>query len=901
MLKKLSVFVLSLAVCAVAAYAGTTGKLSGRVINKDTGEPLPGVNVMLTSVWMNGNKVAIEKMIGAVTDGNGDYYILNIPAGLYSVRFSMMGYSPTDVDQISVSPDLTRSINMDMIETTLQTAEAITVIAERELIRKDVTASQTINDAQQISSMPVNSVDDVLSTNSGAVFTSVTADNVNDAGIHLRGGRSGEIVYLIDGIDVTNNMDGSNGLDVSTDAISSLAMLTGGYNAEYGRAMSGVVNITTKEGSEEYHGRASFDTDKLGENSEYVWDQYNPKMNLSGPVPFLKFLKFAASYEYSDSKTYFNISKNTRTNRTHDFGLFDKNHLFNFKLNFDLLKNFKVTVAYVGQQNNYKNYNADGNDYKPIHKDYTGHNEVTSDLFYANITHMLSNATFYELKVGSMKRQNLYFNKFKNPADYVNFLESPYFISSSPDYFPEWNSNYEFYSWIVDTTYDDNGDIAGIDTLYHALNDWYDFKFDKMNIKFDISSQINKFNLLKTGIEFIQYDIYQKRISDLFLNGVGDVDDMSLHALYYEYEYKPIDFSAYVQDKLEYEDMIINFGLRYEYRDSKGFYFPDKMDPFTWKKSKGKGYLAPRLAFSFPITERAVMRFSYGIFYQYPEWERYYDNTLYKDGDVEPTSQIGRGNLWDPKTGNGDLKPQKTANYEVGIEMGLSRDLAMGIVAYYKDIYDLVSSRHITTTPYNYTQMYNADYGNSKGIELNLTQRWGKFFSGKLSYTFSRAEGNAATYNRGFWIAYQESVYGLIPAKNNTTMYWDQPHTINLDLNFYKAKDWNVNLLFSYGSGLPFTLTDVRGEPIGEVYSNRKPWTGSLDLRASKDFSIGATTLTFYVYATNLLDKQNIYSVYSDTGLPDETGNTNASLEGKHNPDWYGPRRNIKVGLAYTF
>ncbi len=899
MKKLLLLFVFFLLIPAIL-FAGTTGKIKGKVVDKSSGNPLPGVNVVLTSMWFEDIEVDLATKIGATTDINGEYYILNIPPGIYTIEFRMIGYAPVKMKKVVVEPDLTKTLNIELQEQAIK-GEEVEVVAEKELIKKDITATQIVNNSNEISAMPVNTVTQIMTTNTGAV--------VSNSGLHIRGGRSGQVSYLVDGVEVTNNWNGSRSLDVSTEAISSLTMMTGGFNAEYGNAMSGVVNIVTKDGTDSYHGKIMFDTDKLGKEGKHIWNEYNTKLNLSGPI-FTNKISFIVNYEYFATNGYLNKMTNPFTKRSFDFGLYDYDNKYNAKITLRPLNSIKINVAYMGETETYKPYDQF---FKPIHKHYKGHWDLQKDLYYTTITHTLSPSTFYDLKLSYLKDQRKYYFRYKDVEDYRHFMDpgSDVFISAGGgDPIPEWNSSYEFAGWRIDTVKNDNGEIVEIDTTYHCDNDWSNSVYEKYAAKFDFTTQINKYNLIKFGFVGTQYKIDYTYFGGFFQYldiavadpYAVDIYNPAYHSSFVDYEYEPVDFAAYIQDKIEYEDLIVNVGLRYEYRDSKGYYFPDEKNTSKWAKAKGKGYLAPRLAFSFPVTDKAVLRFAYGYFYQFPDWAFYYYKNVYHEGDPYPNVNLGVGNLWDPVIGNGNLKPQKTINYEVGVNVALTQDMALGVVAYYKDMYDIVSTKHLVITPYNYTKVYNADYGNSKGVEISLSQRYGSFFSGRLSYTFSRAEGNAAYWDTHFNEAYNESVFGIVPPKNNTTMEWDQPHTFSMNLDFRKPDDWGVNVLVRYGSGFPYTPTDARGKPIGENYSERKPWTGTVDIRANKDFKVFKNTiLRLYLYGTNILNKKNINNVYSNTGLPDQTLATNVSDEMRYRHYWYDPPRHIKVGLSFIF
>jgi len=237
----------------ILLYSGTTGKIAGIVKDKETGEPLMGVNVIIEGT-----------MMGAATDMVGEYYVINVPPGNYSVKASIIGYKVFTVSKVRVVPDLTTKVDFTL-EQEVIAGETVTIVAEKPLIQKDVTFSGSMTTAEEIVNMPVNSFADVMSLSSGfIVYGKGSVDAAEPEGIHVRGGRSNEIGYMIDGFYVKDPYSGGAAADVPTQGIQDLSVITGTFNAEYGEAMSGIVNIVTKEGPPAYHGLLRFSSDQFG-------------------------------------------------------------------------------------------------------------------------------------------------------------------------------------------------------------------------------------------------------------------------------------------------------------------------------------------------------------------------------------------------------------------------------------------------------------------------------------------------------------------------------------------------------------------------------------------------------------------------------------------------------------
>ncbi|MGE5432332.1 MAG: carboxypeptidase-like regulatory domain-containing protein, partial [Syntrophomonadaceae bacterium] len=212
---------------------GTTGKIAGRVVDAATREALPFVNIVLVGTSQ-----------GAATDMDGYYSILNVAPGTYSLKATAIGYNSTTVQNVKVSIDLTTKIDFDLGETSVQLNQDVVVVAQRPLVTKDLTASTSVIGANEISSLPVTEFQDVLKLQAGVVG----ADN------NVRGGRKGEVVFAIDGVPVTDVYDGGTVVDVNANSIQEMQFVSGAFNAEYGRALSGYVNIATKDGSNTFTG-----------------------------------------------------------------------------------------------------------------------------------------------------------------------------------------------------------------------------------------------------------------------------------------------------------------------------------------------------------------------------------------------------------------------------------------------------------------------------------------------------------------------------------------------------------------------------------------------------------------------------------------------------------------------
>jgi outer membrane receptor protein involved in Fe transport len=348
---------------------------------------------------------------------------------------------------------------------------------------------------------------------------------------------------------------------------------------------------------------------------------------------------------------------------------------------------------------------------------------------------------------------------------------------------------------------------------------------------------------------------------------------------------------------MEFDDFVVNAGLRFDHLDPKSEFAPDMSKPNERVPTEPKYRLSPRLGFGFPVSENIKMHFAYGQFFQFPEFSFLFSRFNYLDpaGVINPL--VG----FIPRFGNPDLKPQTTIAYEFGSKFIFSQDVVGYMTVFYKDIYDYIALSYVRSSPKDYQQFVNLDYANSRGFEVGISKRFSSHYSFSVNYTYSQATGNADKWSTHEDELVNASITQQIPPKKTVTLEWDQPHRLNFQLDLRWVDNFGINILGTFGSGLPYTPTDARGKHLGEVNSARKPWTGTVNLRINKDFHLLGFKQVIYVDVWNLLDKENVLQVFTSTGKPDESANPNSSGEDQHRPHWIGPPRQIELGIQVIF
>ncbi len=229
--------IILIVLCSIIV-AGTDGTIRGQV--KDTeGSPLPGVQIFVPELAM-----------GAIADQNGNYIILNLPVGTYDVKVMMIGYQTQTMKDVNVIMDQTVWLNFTLAIAAIE-GDEVEVYGEKPLVEKGQTSRKITIDSETIESLPIRDLNEVYALQSGVVRVQSRIHGIPDyeekglEEVHVRGGRSGEIAYMMDGMYLRNpifNVIGT-GTRLNLMAIRQLDWQPGGFNAEYGDAMSAVSNI----------------------------------------------------------------------------------------------------------------------------------------------------------------------------------------------------------------------------------------------------------------------------------------------------------------------------------------------------------------------------------------------------------------------------------------------------------------------------------------------------------------------------------------------------------------------------------------------------------------------------------------------------------------------------------
>ncbi len=897
-----------------SGLAQTTGKIAGTVKDAETGEPLPGAQVMVTAKWEGDRPVKLSRILGAAAGEDGRFFILNVPPGRYTIQVQMIGYQTLVLKKARVHVNRTLEIHARLKPSVIQ-GKAVVVTAEEIQLRKDQTSSVRNVSADKISKLPVESIGQVVALQPGVVVG------------HFRGGRSGEVSYLIDGIDVTESFSHSGRtVDVSPEAVQEVEVITGTFNAEYGRAMSGVVNIVTKEGGERFNftGLINYGNYLTPHKDIFIGlkdlDIRTKDYRFTFSGPLFGGITFFANLRYQDNLGHLNGIYRFRPDDYSDFHgdstqWISEHHgtgeivpmswgkdlnVFS-NLTYRLsgrLKLSLLTTINRGEGQGYDHFFK----YNPYGRA-TAHSHSSMLAFLVN--HVLSNRMFYELKLSYTDAYNGNY-VYKNPYD-RRYVSDQYFRSYGP------------------------GFATGGQQKHHVERFLKD-----ANAKFDLTWQVTQSHNIKTGFQYTNHNVRNESFvirnkyygTGLDVVMVYDSTRQKIIFPYYEpvvmpdssiytdmYSVQPWELSAYIQDKMEFDRMVVNLGVRLDYFDPNTTYpsqwrnpanqlrFPNNPEKMSRPlRADPKYQISPRLGVSYQLGKTALLHFAYGHFFQMPPLYAMYQNHSH----FVPPSDFST------VMGNPQVHAQKTVQYEVGLWQKLADNMDLEVTVYYRDIYDLLSAKVITT--YNqirYGLYSNKDYGNVRGLELryNLNLRQ-VYVSANYTFQYTRGNADSPTFTFSRAGARMDPVNRMIP------MSWDQRHTLNVSVGYHRPR-YGATIMLLYNSGTPYTWSPLPESPLTQMNlfpnNDYKPSTVRVDFtgtwRLGKVFGADAR-LKLLVY--NLLDRLNEVSVYSSTGraytalvretdIKNHKSNFNDFWDRIHNPAMFSAPRLVKLGLEVAF
>jgi hypothetical protein len=908
-----------------------TGKIKGTVTDQATGDPLIGANILV-----------IGTSFGAATDVNGNFEIRNLQAGTYSVRASYVGYQSQVVSNIRLTSGLTTEVDFNLLGEGFS-VEEISIVADRPLIQKDNTNKIRTMTSDDIDVLPVRGVTNLIGLTAGVV--------IKDANVFIRGGRLDEVGYYLEGTNITNPITGGRAVTLSQDAVEEIQVQAGGYTAEFGGANAGIVRQQLKTGGSDYHASFEYITDNLSFKSKedffdgektlgsYQFGYTEMSGVLSGPIIDERFKFFLnVNYQFNRDRqpqpfpgVNLGIISDSTTGDAIDLtypagpvrGNTQDQYFYagTFNLDFNpIILRLSGTYTHTRQdadvsQRTGRNVGWLANMFNPR----LGVNEINDGSFNLKMTHIISPTMFYELTGGyTLQERDRYDPYLKD--DYWAYGDS----AANAAVGIVWDADRRPAEKIVY-----GFGFTGVNDI--PVN-YATFKRERLTANANFNLLVGKTHTFRFGGDLQMYTIrnfgssgardldgkLDARLEDPANAGVPVEDlmraiEISEGVNNYGYDVlgneinsgindakRPVFLSAYLQDKIELDDIILNIGLRYESYDVDNKQLLDPSQPdLSVNKSTGeliesgwvdvpvRSYVSPRIGLSFPVTDLTVFHAQFGQFVQMSRLADTYQ------GFYRTSYELRQNFFFGSPTGR-NLTPTRTTQYELGFTQQIGDNMSFDVTGYYKDIKDqviYVSQPTLNTSDFeNYYTLSNGDFATTKGLELTFTMRRTNRLAVNANLAFQDARGTGSSFN---------SNRGIVGAPVNNIVFtpsYVSPlefnnavrGNMNLDYRFAEndGPTWlapfGVSLLMKFDSGHPFTLgegqDDLEGEargrsPLESLNSSTTPSTFQADLRVDKSFNIAdVLDLNVYLYVINLFDSKIIENVFLRTGSADDNG-----------------------------
>ncbi len=884
-----------------------TGKIVGKVIDAQTGEPLIGANILIEGT-----------NLGAASNVDGEYMIINVPPKTYTIVAKFIGYQDVAKSNITISINVTTETDFALSSTELELDE-VTIIAPKPLINKNVTNSISIIGSEDIENLPVRGVANIVSTETGIVE--------QDGNLYVRGGRQDAVAYYVDGVLVNDPVfGGAQNLGIQN-AVQEIQFQAGGYSAEFGGANSGIISIATKTGNEDYKFSIEAITDnftgKVGEKflgtylfgySEYVATFSGPlipsyndlRFYIGGsntfnrsPIGFYKGIDVKDVYDPSAPRDTFDVfyPDGYQVNRPSNIYQLQGN------LTWDLNPfSFKLSGSYnqFEQRDNRLEITHGDGILRYLTAERAGLNEGQTITGSLKTTHVLSDKAFYDLIVSffddySVDMDPIFKHNITSYGDSIanagvgdtlrGFGQNPLSLTAFNINFTRQNIPYNFYEKRRSRY------LGGIVNLFYQLGNHHELKtggdYKYYTIRRYALPEPISIATLSRSIPDGEFTEMYNRLDNYGYDVFGNpYDGDGLNAPKH-----PVFAAYYIQDKMEFSDLVLNAGVRLDYidTDSEEFVNPHNIkflegnliDPSTLKEVDPFVYISPRLGFSFPVTDKTVFHAQYGKFIQQSRLR-----DVYQGYNVISDNIHGGFAIQNP-VGFG-LRPERTTQYEIGFKQQIGDAFAFNITGFYKDIKDQIQIRSIfaeaTANHRQYYAFINGDFVTVKGIELSFDLRRTERITVSFNYTFSDALGTGSNPSSSFRQIWQSPTATPYFPEQIAPLDFNQAHRGNLFIDYRFTEDdgptvlggkllenSGLDLFFSFNSGFNYTRWDEnsfgnRRFPVESLNASTTPWTFNLDAKIDKSFDVGALSFNIYLWVINVLNTQNFKDVFNVSG-----------------------------------
>lgn len=968
--KILSTLAVALLLMASAVFAAN-GKVAGVVKDAQNGQLLPGANVQL-----------VGTTLGSTTDAQGRYFILNVPPGTYSVKVTFIGYEPVTISNVVSRLDVTTPLDFQLKPTVVEVGEGVTIVAERPLVDKTLTASRSNIGIKELdNALPAGSIERIVET-TASVFkgyirggrkyeTKTLYDGVNISDSYFTGGTGAPQVYQQYTSTRRSDEDENNAVDVNPQGVQEVAVLAGTFNAEYDAAAAGIINIASRDGGRKLAGKLFVRSSAGGLNhaGPSVYNDLSrflaEKATLAASTTPANQEK-AALMKFSQatideigygndpaidgdlslggpltSKGNFYFTGHLLNSHGRFPGEFNREINSSLKLNYNLTPTQRLTGNVIvndgGILGGWKNQ-AFSSRFK-FFPEGNAQNEKLGLVTYLGWTNTLSPKTFFEVKGSYVGRTSRFGYSDDNNDGIISRGEDGDFLiirtadqakmylgtggsgvlNGKRTFFTGDPGNERFH----DVAYSSGQYRFGQPGFYYE-----DLKRNALQLKGDITSQVSFNHQLKAGFLYRYHTVedFQQRTQ------VVKIFDVNFPFEETSYKLHPKEWGMYVQDRIEYQGIVINAGLRVDGFDTGAEQFGDFFnvsqqvtlpsgavirDQLRTKDVPAKWFVGPRVGISHPISATAAMHYSWGRFFSAPPFGGLYENY---GNFSNPSLPLVQDVAADP--------PEATA-YEIGTQWSFKDDYVLGVTAYYRDI------KNYGTTSYainpvtgqgfgSYTYVTSFGYADGRGIELTLEKRASGWLAGRLSYTYSYIKGAANASNispnknsfsiidktipfddRFQWNTYPANITG---GGNALDSGFDREHRIAL--TFLVDLPFGVDLtgISTAQSGFWYFLTQTTTDPRGRE-QKRSPGNYRTDMRLAKGVKLGSSRYgRVFLEGRNIFNQQSIltwdsYNIPSTT-LWEKTQDPTGDLKRPTTADGlslFDIAREVYFGIDFSF
>lgn len=883
--------------------------LSGKITDKNTNEPLIGANIYLKGT----NK-------GTATSIDGNYKIYDIRPGVYNIEFTYIGYKKTVLTAVKIEESENKILNVKLEPTILTIDQEVVIIGEKPLIDQDQSKTENRISSEKIEASPVRQIAQLLNSQAGVISSPF--------GINIRGGRTYETGFYIDGVSAKDPLAGTGfGLDIGTNSIQEMEVSTGSIDVEFGNSTAGTINTKTRTGGNNPEISINYKRDNFGFNkkSPACFNQQLYELNAGGPI--LKLEKFLPGKE-TKIRYYFSLRSNLSDNyirnpaeqlhssifKTDFWSPYQDNHWSAFaKINYDFDPTKRLILSYLKSININQDLNmlrVTGNDvsFNPGYQ-FSFHLQPDNAATFTHESNLLTLRWNHTpiIRFSYQATLSRFFVHLRADAngrpwrpDKVEQEFDPYSISEFPvTYF---NPDDDVIFVIQGPGLYNNNGISPL---------WHDHVVEEYTAKITANLYSkNSRNILSGGLEYKNQYLRWVDIRKPWVGAPLQLADGTYSQSFRLgeqsdiWEVNPEQIAIYLTDKYKFLGLVANIGGRLELwapgkfvddainnpdapiRDEIREAYLDNTLPLLGKRYKIR--FLPKISASFPVHENQVLYFNYGHSTILPHPSYLYTGLDPKFTDRSTLSFIG----------NPDLDPEVDISYELGLRSQISSNDALNFSAFWKDKYDFITSasmqiKDVTGKEVTRTIRINSDYARIRGIEITYLRRIQKWFQGEMSFAYMTATGQSASAS--------ESLKEIINSgiREDTREYplpWDRPLDVKFNLLFIKNSEIGFfNLGFfnrlklylegNYRSGLrytPYILTGyepysgrpiyvINTQPSAKYAELGKHWIW-FDVNLIKWWSYKHAEIAFSFEITNIFNNKNASIINPITGKAYEYG-----------------------------